>query len=161
MKNTYVNILIDSLEKKSEVLDQVIERDTEQEIILNADDPDLEKLHDNQEEIGRLAEELTRLDDGFESLYEKVRVELIQNKAEYREEIRRMQDLITEITEKSVKIGAEESRHKDRVTSLLHDKRKQLVERRKNIGRLSTYSNQMHGAISNQSTEPFFVDNKK
>ncbi|SKB57516.1 hypothetical protein SAMN06296386_102240 [Lachnospiraceae bacterium] len=161
MKNTYVNILIESLEKKSEVLDEVMARDAEQEMILSAPDPDLDELHDNQEEIGKLAAELTRLDEGFESLYEKVRSDLLNNKAEYSEEIRVMQDLISEITEKAVKIGAEEARHKDRVTNLLREKRKQLGARRKNINKISTYANQMNGSTSKQNTEPFFVDNKK
>ncbi len=161
MKNTYVNILIESLERKSEVLDRVMECDAEQEEILSAEEPDLDALHDNQEMIGKLAAELSRLDDGFETLYEKVRVELLQNKAEYKDEIHRMQDLIAVITEKAVKIGAEEARHKNHVTSLLSDKRKQLGERRRNVNRLSTYANQMRGSTTTNNTEAFFVDNKK
>ncbi len=161
MKNTYVNILIESLERKSEVLDRVMECDAEQEEILSAEEPDLDALHDNQEKIGKLAAELSRLDDGFESLYEKVRVELIQNKTEYKDEIHRMQDLIAVITEKAVKIGAEEARHKNHVTSLLSEKRKQLGERRRNVNKLSTYASQMRGSSTTNSTEAFFVDNKK
>ena len=65
MNNSYITILIESLEKKSEILDKVIETDAEQTAIISQEEPDMEALSKNMDVIGELALELEKLDDGF------------------------------------------------------------------------------------------------
>jgi hypothetical protein len=53
------------------------------------------------------------LDEGFESVYEKVKIALTTNKEAYRDEILKLQELIQVITDHSVSVTADEHRNRD------------------------------------------------
>ena len=161
MKNSYVNLLIESLEDKIKVLDEIIKTDAEQADILKEPEIDLDELRENQEKIGELAGKLDKLNDGFESVYSKVRNELQDNMDLYRDEIKKMQELITVITDKSVKIEAEQSRNKSSAGRFFKDKRKELSDRRNAVQKINLYANQMHSAIPKGQADAAFLDKKK
>ena len=161
MKNSYVNLLIESLEDKIEVLDEIIKTDAEQERILKASEVDLDELRDNQEKIGELASRLDKLNDGFESVYSKVRTELRDHTDQYRDEIKKMQELITLITDKTVRIEAEQSRNKASAGRFFKDKRKELSDRKSAVRKINLYANQMHSIIPKGQAEAAFLDKKK
>ncbi len=110
--SAYINILTHSLEKKITVLDKIIESNVEQKEILGQIPMDTERFEANLTYKGELIDELNLLDDGFNDIYERIRDELNSNREEYKEEIRRLQELISAITEKSVTIRAEEERNR-------------------------------------------------
>ncbi|MCR5023506.1 MAG: hypothetical protein K6A90_04120 [Lachnospiraceae bacterium] len=161
MKNSYVNLLIESLEDKIKVLDEIIKTDAEQADILKEPEIDLDELRENQEKIGELAGKLDKLNDGFESVYSKVRNELQDNMDLYRDEIKKMQELITVITDKSVKIEAEQSRNKSSAGRFFKDKRKELSDRRNAVQKINLYANQMHSVIPKGQADAAFLDKKK
>ncbi len=161
MKNSYVNILIESLEDKNAVLDEIIAEDREQSRILKDEEPDLDALEKSQEHIGELAQKLDKLNDGFQSVYDRVRGELQNNKELYRDEIRKMQELITDITGKSVKIEAEQNRNKRNAEKLFTEKKRNFREQRNNVRKLNLYANQMHNVIPVGQAEAAFLDKKK
>lgn len=161
MKNSYVNLLIESLEDKIKVLDEIIKTDAEQADILKEHEIDLDELRENQEKIGELAGKLDKLNDGFESVYSKVRNELQDNMDLYRDEIKKMQELITVITDKSVKIEAEQSRNKSSAGRFFKDKRKELSDRRNAVQKINLYANQMHSVIPKGQADAAFLDKKK
>lgn len=161
MKNSYVNLLIESLEDKIKILDEIIKTDAEQANILKEPEVDLDELRESQEKIGELAEKLDKLNDGFESVYSKVRDELQNNKDLYRDEIKKMQELITIITDKSVKVEAEQSRNKSSAGKFFKDKRKELSDRRNAVQKINLYANQMHSVIPKGQSDAAFLDKKK
>ena len=161
MNNSYVNLLIESLEDKIKVLDEIIKTDAEQADILKEPEIDLDELRENQEKIGELAGKLDKLNDGFESVYSKVRNELQDNMDLYRDEIKKMQELITVITDKSVKIEAEQSRNKSSAGRFFKDKRKELSDRRNAVQKINLYANQMHSVIPKGQADAAFLDKKK
>ena len=161
MKNSYINILIDSLEDKEKVLDEILLADKEQEELFKAENVDLDAINDSQEKIGRLAAKLDKLNDGFQSVYDRVRVELQNNKEQYKNEILRMQELITSITGKSVKIEAEQNRNKVKAENLFKEKRRELMAKRSTVRKVSIYANQMHGITPSGHVESAFLDKKK
>lgn len=161
MNNSYVNLLIESLEDKIKVLDEIIKTDAEQADILKEPEIDLDELRENQEKIGELAGKLDKLNDGFESVYSKVRNELQDNMDLYRDEIKKMQGLITVITDKSVKIEAEQSRNKSSAGRFFKDKRKELSDRRNAVQKINLYANQMHSVIPKGQADAAFLDKKK
>ena len=110
--STYITILIQSLEKKVLVLDKIIESNKEQREILSQEEMDTDRFEANLDEKGRLIDELNLLDDGFQEIYNRVKDELGDNRELYKEEIKRMQKLISDITERSVTIRAEEERNR-------------------------------------------------
>ena len=158
MSSAYINMLIESQEKKLELLDWVIELDKEQETIVTGDKPDMEALNANLTAKGALVDELNKLDEGFDSVYAKVREELINNKEAHKSEIGRLQELIRQIMDKTADIEAMEARSKINVETFLKRRKKELREGRNSIQAASVYSANMRRAYD---TSPFFVDNKK
>ena len=113
MEETYISIMLQSLKKKAAVLDEIIRLDDLQKDRLTDSECPVEDFDQTVEDKGKLIEQLEQLDSGFEKLYAQVSEELQDNKEQYADEIRQMQSLIRSITDKSVKIQAQEARNKD------------------------------------------------
>ena len=76
MTDNYLQIMLESLEKKLEVLDEVYEINKRQLEASTKKPFDVEAYDAIMDEKGRLIDELNRLDDGFTSTYELVREEV-------------------------------------------------------------------------------------
>ena len=110
----YLTVLQESLEKKNAILDEIQAVNRAQNELFQAEKLDLQKFDSYVEQKDTYIKELEALDEGFETLYNNVKQQLQQNKSQYAEQIKRMQQLIGEITEKSVSIQAQESTSKMR-----------------------------------------------
>ena len=150
MEQTYIAIMIQSLEKKEQVLDKIIELDTVQKNQL--EDPNLtpDDFDDVVEQKSKLIEQLDNLDSGFEKLFERVKEEL--------EGIRIMQDHIRKITDKSVKIQSQEARNKALMTNKFNGIKKQARQVRKGANVASKYYQSM---TKTGYVDPQFMDDKK
>ena len=126
MIQNYLHIMEESLQKKDALLDKITDVCERQEVLLKEDSFSLEEFDKLMETKGKLAEELNRLDDGFESLYEKVREQLQGDRQQYRNEIRHMQALIRSITDKSNHIQAMEERNRQGMEMQLQKERGRL-----------------------------------
>lgn len=109
----YIAVLIQSLQKKAEILDQIIEKNKEQKILFTDEDSDPDRLQENMQEKSDFVDQLNELDEGFQQIYDRVKSVLHKDKAAYAEEIRKMQKLITEITDRSATIQAQEQRNRE------------------------------------------------
>lgn len=151
-------VLVQSLEKKSRILDEIIKENAAQETLFKQDELDIEALDVSADRMGELAEKLELLDEGFEAVYDRIREELIENKSAYREEIKRMQELISEITEKVVGINAARMRNKLQAE-------KQFKKSRQQIGKASSKMKASQNYYNNMNrlnfVDPQFYDNKK
>ena len=130
MIENYLKILEDSLKKKSKVLDEIISYNQEQETLLKQESVSLDELDANMSLKDELIQKLVKLDEGFENLYEKIREQLLANKALYAEQISRLQKLISEVTEKSVSIQAQETRNKKLIEVYFTNEKSQLRQGR-------------------------------
>lgn len=144
MSNPYVTALIESLEKKISVLDEIIAKNKEQSDLLRTDPFSFDAFDKNTEEKGVLIFRLEKLDDGFETLYARVKEELDGNRALYANEIRRMQDLIRQITEKSASIQAEEARNKAALENVFKSERDRIKTGRSGVKALQSYNQAMN-----------------
>ncbi len=158
MINNYLNILEDSLKKKMEVLKRIREVNEAQTEILKREPVDLEAFDQTVDEKDLYIDELTKLDEGFEALYDNVKQELAGNKQKYAEQIGRMQKLITQITGESVSIQAQEARNKALVENCFKTKRQELGNSRKNSQAVYGYYQNMNNM---KSVQPQFMDKKK
>lgn len=158
MSLSSAQILVESLEKKSRILDEVIKENAAQESLLKRDELDMEALDASADRMGELAEKLELLDEGFEAVYDRIRKELIDNKSAYRAQIKRMQELIAEITEKIVGINAARMRNKVQAE-------KQFKKRRQQIGQVSSKMKASQNYYNSMNrlnyVSPQFYDNKK
>ena len=113
MQETYIEIMIQSLNKKLQVLDSIIEQNTKQKEILENQKSTVEEFDATVEAKTSLIEQMQQLDSGFEKLFDRVREELADNKEGYTESIQTMQSCIRRITDKSMEIQAQEARNRD------------------------------------------------
>lgn len=112
MNQSSAQILLQSLEKKNALLDQMILLNSEQETILKQEEFNMEAFDAAIDRQNTCLEELDKLDRGFEAVYDRVREELMQNKQHYRAEIAGMKEQIQQITDKIVTINAGNMRNK-------------------------------------------------
>ena len=158
MKQTYIDIMIQSLDRKIQVLDKIIEVNVRQENILEDKGASVEEFDKTVEEKAELIEQMQQLDSGFEKLYTRVEEELKANKDDYAEEIKTMQSRIRSITDRSMEIQAQEARNKDlfvRKLTYVKDTAKGL---RTNSKIATQYYKNM---MKLNYVDPQFMDNKK
>lgn len=108
--NSYLAVLQESLRKKVDILSRIMEFEAQQLEMLREESLDAEVFDRVMDEKTALADEISALDDGFETLYERVRKELAENKEYFADSIREMQDLIARITEQTANVQAAEAR---------------------------------------------------
>ncbi len=158
MSQSSIQVLVESLEKKSRLLDEIIRENDAQEDILRQEELDMDALDASTDRISSLAENLDKLDDGFEAVYDRTREELIANKAAYRSEIAQMQKLIGEITDKVVRINAARMRNKMRAEQQFQKSRNQIGKAASKIKASKNYYNSMNNL---HYVAPQFYDSKK
>lgn len=158
MSLTSAQILVESLEKKSRVLDEIIKENEAQERLFKQEELDVEALDASADRMGELAEKLELLDEGFEAVYDRIREELIDNKSAYRAEIKRMQELIAGITEKVVGINAARMRNKLQAENQFKKSRQQIGKASSKMRASQNYYNSMNNL---NYVDPQFYDNKK
>ena len=152
----YLEILTDSLKKKSKVLDEIMLYYSDQENLLRQESISLEELDANMELKDGLIQKLVQLDDGFETLYERIKEKLLTQKDQYKAQIGQMQELISEITEKSVSIQAQEARNKGMIENYFARERGQLRQSRQVSKAAYGYYKSMSNGVSSQ-----LLDQKK
>lgn len=130
MIENYLKILEESLVKKLTVLDEIVVYNEGQEALLKQEKVSMEELDENMQQKDKLIQKLTELDDGFETLYERIREQLLGNKELYRVQIKRLQELISRVTERSVSIQAQEARNKKLVEDYFAKEKNQLKQGR-------------------------------
>ncbi len=154
---SYLDLMIDSLNKKIHLLEKIQEVNVHQKQIVSDARFEMEELDATVEEKGRYIDEINKLDDGFETLYERVREALQENKSQYSQQISVMQKLIQRVVELSASIEAEEKRIKAGVENQFSKVKQAVKETRKNSRAVSNYYKNM----TKLDSEPQFMDKKK
>lgn len=158
MTEDYLQIMIESLEKKIDVLDRVFELDKKQISIALEQPFDMEKYDKTMDEKGVLIDELNKLDDGFTSAYERVRDEVQADPKAYADKVQRMQDLIRMAIDKGVAVEAQEQRGKQAMESAVNSKRKEI----RTIKVSNAAASQYYKAMSRiNDVDPQLMDKKK
>lgn len=112
---------------------------------------------DAVEEKQRLIDEVVRLDDGFEIMYEKLARELEGNRQRYAAQIRELQAKVAKVTELSVSVQAQEARNKKLIESYFAKERANIGQRRKSARSAFDYYKSMS---STGYTQPQMYDSK-
>lgn len=154
----YITALKQGLEKKIQILDKIIEENALQRQLLADPELDPDDFEKNLNDKAALVEQLTMLDDGFDTVYERVREELQQNRAAYAVDITCMQKYISAIMEKSTQIQTEEQRNRELVVQKFTSVKKQIREVKSSHKAVNEYYQNM---MRLNYVEPQFMDNKK
>ena len=158
MQNTYIDIMIQSLEKKIQVLEKIKKQNLLQKEILEDEKSEADAFDKTVEEKAALIEQITQLDSGFDKLFERVKEELNTNKEAHAEKIKTMQALIRQVTDLSMEIQAQEARNKDLMTRKFVYVRETAKAVRTNTKAASQYYQNM---MQLNYVDPQFMDNKK
>lgn len=154
----YLDALEQSLNKKLTLLKQIMEKSREQGELLKTEDLTPEELDDNINEKAALIEELELLDNGFDRVYENIRKEIDANRNRYKEEIRRLQELIRQVTALGTQIQTEEARNKEQAVKKFATIRKQIKESRASAQAVNKYYQSM---MKLNYVDPQFMDDKQ
>ena len=158
MGNDYISIMVQSLQKKLEVLNGIIEKNVEQRQILEQEELDTAAIEQIIKLKSDLVDQIEFLDDGFEELYGRVKSLIETEKQEHKEEIQLMKQLITGITEKSVTIQSQEARNRKLVEQRFSQERKKV----RSMRNTSTVANQYYKNMSRLNVvDAQFMDKKK
>lgn len=154
----YIQVLIQSLHQKVEALDSIIEKNKEQYEILSVEEADMDAFEKNVREKSEYIDKIVFLDDGFEEIYARVKEELDVNRAAHAEDIRQMKKLIADITERSMKIQAQEQRNKELASVQFSKARKKIRQvKAGSKGAMQYYRNMQQLNV----VDPQFMDKKK
>ena len=137
----------ESLEKKVEILEKIHLMNREQNIILQDPGSTPEAFDENVLQKENLINQMMELDQGFEQLYNRVKPTLEAVGSNHSEEIRKMKMLITEITDLSSSIQAQEARNHELAVAKFSSVRSKAKEVRKGQQAVNTYYRNMmdHG----------------
>lgn len=155
---TYVAILIDSLNKKVEILNRIKDINASQKGVASSDEFDENEWENTLKEKSELIDRLQELNNGFESVYERVRDELNEKSSEYKEEISQLKSLISIITDLSMDIQAEEKRNSELITNCFVKMRAKLKATKDTHKVANSY---MQTMAKMNYVEPQFMDKKK
>lgn len=156
--NSYIEILKQSLTKKIELLDTIMALNVLQKDMLENPDLDPDELEENLNHKADLVEQLSKLDDGFSQIYDRVRADLTENRGAYSEDIVQMKRDITAIMDKSTAIQSQEKRNQVLMQQKFTSVKKQIKEVKKSRQAVNSYYRNMMKMGTPGST---FLDDKK
>lgn len=161
MDNTgvYISALQESLQKKLEVLSDLLKLTNEQEKILAEREPDMDRFDRIISEKDKLLQNMETLDRGFESLFAKIGSTIRDNKYQYQQQIVEMQNLIRSITDTGLQIEGQEHRNKTAFQNYLTGARREIREFTSNNQAANAYYHNM--ANQHRAWQSYFVDQKK
>lgn len=156
--NSYIEILKQSLTKKIELLDTIMALNVLQKDMLENPDLDPDELEENLNRKAELVEQLSKLDDGFSQIYDRVRADLTENRGAYSEDINQMKRDITAIMDKSTAIQSQEKRNQVLMQQKFTSVKKQIKEVKKSRQAVNSYYRNM---MKMGAPEAAFLDDKK
>lgn len=155
---TYLEILADSLTKKSQILDFILVENQKQQMAVNGTKLDEALFEDTVAKKDQYLQELETLDSGFDGVYQRIKELLQTQKEAYKAEIQKIQALISEVTQKSMEVQLSEKRNQQLVENCFSAMR-QEVHQTKNVNQVA---NQYYKTMSKTGmVEPQFLDKKK
>lgn len=156
--SNYMDILQRVLQKKQAVLQALLEACRQQQDLVEQDEFDMDAFSAIMEQKDALLVQLEVLDEGFEKTYEGVQAELTQNRNQYSDTIRHIQELIRKVTDLGVEIRALEERNRSKLEMEFSGQKKGIRQVKTSTKVASTYYKTMSNT---QNADSYFLDQKK
>lgn len=156
--DNYLSVLEDSLKKKLQILDELTDYTMQQQELLKVEELDYEAFDRLVDQKDPLIQRIMELDQGFETVYDRIKEQLLDNKEQYAAQIKALQSLIGELTDKSVKLQTMEQRNKSAVEQQFRKSREKIRQGRQNKQAALNYYKNMNNS---NYVPPQFLDDKK
>ncbi len=158
MKSVSLDMLEESLVKKLHILKMIRAENSRQKDLLSDPDSFDETAFDKTLDVkGAYIEQLISLDDGFQSLFDRVKADIEKHKEDYAEQIKRMQGLISDITAESASVEAEERRNKKFAEKCFSLSRQHINQNKQSSAAAFNYYQTMNNF---KNIPPQFMDQK-
>lgn len=156
--NTYLNILLDSLNKKSDVLKKIYDVTRKQSDYVNNNEFDLEEFNKFMAEKQQYIDTIEILDSGFQSTFNRISKELEGNINLYRDKIKLLKDKITSVSEIGIDIQVLEEKNKVLIEEHFNNKKREIKTFKKSKKTATNYYKNMNNSLKDKS---YFLDQKK
>ena len=159
----YLQIMIDSLEKKEVLLDRITDKNRSQyECVKGKDYDDVDwdafNLLVTEKEIA--INRIIEIDEGFDRTYNIIKDEVIANKEKYRDKVAILKEQIERLTDKGISIQADEERTRQVIDSLFRKTRQDIRKQRTGINVANVYYKTMSNSVV-RAAEISMLDAKK
>lgn len=154
---TYLSALTISLEKKEQVLNNLISITKKQKMALESQPPNIEIFRSEASLKEGLIKEINDLDTQFEALYNKVKGCISVSITEYTSEIQTMQKMIPIVVELGVTLRGLEQHNKMKLDLITSIKGKEAVNTKKSSKSVAEY----YRTINNLKDNKARMDQKK
>jgi len=155
---TYIRILRESLERKKDYLDKILDLTKEQEKLAKAVRLDEDAFEKIIEEKDIYIDNVNEIDKGFESVYKRVRNEIQENKSAFTSELKAIQELIRVCVDKGLEIEALEERNRSSLESAIARSFKGMNQVKQSKSVANKYYKSMANGMVNDS---MLYDRKK
>ena len=142
--DNYLNMLKDSLVKKDRILSELQTKSEKQGELVKQEEIDWDEFTKLVDEKGELVDEILKLDEGFELLFEHIKAGLEGNKEKYKDTILEIQSLVKSVTDKSTKLEATEYRNKTAIETAFSNTRKEIRQSKLGQKAAADYYNKMN-----------------
>lgn len=157
--SVYVNMMVDSLDRKKRILEYILVKTREQESLLKDEEMDPDAFQAIIDEKGEQIDELNRIDEGFDTLFSYVEKEIKENRMTYRKQIEQMQQLIGAVSELGIQIQALEHQNSGHFKVYLANQRKLI--RDFNVNSRTTTSYYQNMANVPKTEQSYFFNKTK
>lgn len=158
-EKVYISAMIDSLQKKKNIVSQLCVQTQEQQELLQSDQMAIEQFDAIMDQKAELIEQMQECDQGFDVLFQKIGPVLRDKKDEYQSQIKKMQQLIREITDFGLKIEQLEKSNRNLFEAYLLEQRKAIGQGRASNRSAITYYQNMPD--QHRSWQTYFMDKKQ
>lgn len=154
----YIGILRDSLKRKKKYLEEIAELTSEQNELAVSDSFDEEAFGRIVDRKEILINNINEIDKGFNSVYDRVRGNLLEEKNSYKVELNEIQELINSCMEKGAEIEVLEERNRQKLEMVFASERKNLRQ----VKNSRTVANRYYKTMSNSAlNDAMLYDRKK
>lgn len=150
-----IEILVESLENKRRILEEILVYTKEQAVLLSKETLDLRSFNNIMKNKQIRIEKLLQIDEGFEQLFQRVRGPLNSQSELYKDLILKMKELIKFTTDLGVSIQVQEERNKQQFNRKSSATKSEAKTLRSHKSVMNKYNNQK------QVGKPHFFDSKK
>lgn len=161
--DNYLRIMVDSLIKKDECLDRIIDKNKAQYDCIRGktyEDINWTAFNVLVAEKETSIDRINEIDEAFDEIYHKIKDEVISNKNKYREYLVKLKELITSLTDKGIAIQTGEERNRQLIDNIFLKTRKEIKRQRTGINVASSYYKTMTGSVI-RAAENSILDEKK
>ena len=155
--NDYIHILMDTLDRKYEVLTILLNLTKNQQMLIAESDFDMDAFNQLINQKDQYLSQMNQLDEGFEMVYQRVGELLKGHGQEYGPQIGHMQDTLKKLTDTSVELEQLEKTNQSNLSLVFSGKRKEIHEYHKSRNIASAYYKSMS---KTQTLDAVFLDKK-